>query len=134
MTQAVLDASRQRVLNSLNGHIGELHVERVAGTQTQLRTQTQVLGEAEAPEVTANDPGLGALVAVIAVLGTVLMLAGLPAAAALSVLVGVSAPVSYALELAASVLICAVALAAAWVVTRRRLMRPPANGIAIDFD
>jgi hypothetical protein len=120
------------VLNKLIGHREELHVARSMSRPTLLQIRSQMLGEAGEPEVAVDEPGLGALVAVIAVLGTVLMLAGLPAAAGISVLLGLSAPISYALELAAIALISAAALAAAWFVTRRH--RPPAHGVAIDFD
>jgi hypothetical protein len=122
------------VLNSLIGHREELHIARSMSRQTLLQIRSQMLGEAGEAEVSVNEPGLGALVAVIAVLGTVLMLAGLPAAAGISVLLGLSAPISYALELAATVLICSAALGAAWLATRRRRDRQFANGIALDFD
>jgi hypothetical protein len=122
------------VLNSLIGHREALHIARPTSRQTLLQIRVQILGEAGEPEVAVNEPGLGALVAVIAVLGTVLMLAGLPAAAGISVLLGLSAPISYALELAATVLICSAALAAAWLATRTRRDRPSAHRIAVDFD
>jgi hypothetical protein len=118
------------MLNAFTGFSEDLLIERLSGTRIQTVSETiRRLSDDELED--RNEPGVGRLVAVLAVLAAAVVLAGLPVAAAVGLFSGF--PPQTAVGLVAAVTACGLGLAVAWSVrTRRGALR--ARGVASDSD